>query len=121
MIFGAHVVLYSSNPTADRAFLRDILGLSGVNAGGGWLILALPPAEIAVHPAGTSIQKNGQHELYLMTDDLTGEIATLYLKGVQCSPIHKETWGHLTTMQLPGGSTLGLYQPLHAIAIPPAP
>ena len=113
MIFGAHVILDSTNPSADRAFLRDVLGFSAVDAGSGWLILALPPAEVAIHPAPA----NGRHELYLMCDDLNAEIANLYLRGVQCSPIHKETWGNITTIQLPGGGTLGLYQPLHATAI----
>jgi hypothetical protein len=117
MIFGAHVIIHSRNPTADRAFLRDVLGFTGVDAGGGWLILALPPAEVAVHPA----QTDGLHQLYLMCDDLHGEIANLYLRGVQCSRIHKETWGNITTIELPGGGLLGLYQPLHATAIPPAP
>jgi hypothetical protein len=114
MIFGAHVILESTNPSADRAFLRDVLGFSAVDAGRGWLILALPPAEVAVHPA----QENGNHQLYLMCDDINAEIANLYLRGVQCSPIHKETWGHITTIQLPGGGCLGLYQPLHATAFP---
>ena len=114
MIFGAHVILESTNPSADRAFLRDIIGFPAVDAGGGWLILALPPAEVAIHPA----QENGNHQLYLLCDDLNAEIANLYLRGVQCSPIHKERWGNITTIQLPGGGTLGLYQPLHALAIP---
>jgi hypothetical protein len=114
MIFGAHVILNSTNPSADRAFLRDVLGFSAIDAGGGWLILGLPPTEAAVHPAA----ENGGHELYLMCDDINEEIANLYLRGVQCSPIHKETWGNITTIELPGGGTLGLYQPLHATAIP---
>jgi hypothetical protein len=114
LIFGAHIILESTNPSADRAFLRDVLGFSAVDAGRGWLIFALPKAELAVHPA----PHNGRHELYLMCDDINAEIANLYLRGVQCSSIHKETWGNITTIQLPGGGTLGLYQPLHATAFP---
>lgn len=114
MIYGAHVVINSTNPSADRAFLHDVLGFSAVDAGRGWLILALPPAEVAIHPA----VENGGHELYLMCDDLNEEIANLYLRGYQCSPIFKETWGNITTIKLPGGGLLGLYQPSHAVAIP---
>ena len=109
MISGAHVVIYSKNAEADRAFLRDVLGLSSVDAGGGWLIFALPPAEVAVHPG-----KNGRHELYLMCSDLDGTLARLKEKGVKILPrIHDEPWGRLGTIVLPGGSRLSIYQPKH--------
>ena len=86
MIFGAHVILYSRDAEADRAFLRDVLGFSTVDAGHGWLIFALPPAEAAVHPA----EENGGHELYLLSNDLEGDIAALGKKGVRCSAVQKE-------------------------------
>jgi catechol 2,3-dioxygenase-like lactoylglutathione lyase family enzyme len=114
MIFGAHVVIYSENAEADRDFLRDILGLKSVDAGHGWLIFALPPAEAAVHPA----EDNNLHELYFMCDDLNAEIAALARKGVRCSQIQQARWGSITKFQLPGGSEIGLYQPKHPIAIP---
>lgn len=113
MIFGAHVVLYSKNAEADRDFLRDVLGLAHVDAGHGWPIFALPPAEAAVHPA----EENGRHELYLMCDDLKAEIAALGAKGVRCSEVHNERWGSITRIQLPGGGGLGLYEPKHPMAI----
>jgi catechol 2,3-dioxygenase-like lactoylglutathione lyase family enzyme len=112
MIIGAHVVIYSRDAEADRAFLRDTLGFSSVDAGHGWLIFALPPAEVAVHPA----EENGRHELYLMCDDLKAAIAALAKKGVECSDVHKERWGSVTRIRLPGGGELGLYQPKHPMA-----
>jgi catechol 2,3-dioxygenase-like lactoylglutathione lyase family enzyme len=117
MISGAHVILYSKDANADRDFLRDVLGFSSVDAGHGWLIFALPPAEVAVHPA----EENGRHELYFMCDDLQAEIAELGKKGVECSEVHKERWGSITKIRLPGGGELGLYQPTHPTAIRPAP
>ena len=113
MIFGAHVIVYSKDGEADRQFLRDVLGFSSVDAGHGWLIFALPPAELAVHLA----EENGKHELYLMCDDLQAEIAALAAKGVQCSEVHNERWGSITKIGLPGGGTVGLYQPRHPLAI----
>jgi len=113
MIFGAHVIVYSKDADADRAFLKDVLGFSSVDAGHGWLIFALPPAEAAVHPAA----ENGRHELYFMCDDLKAEIAALAAKGVQCSKVVQERWGSITMLQLPGGGQLGLYQPKHPMAI----
>jgi catechol 2,3-dioxygenase-like lactoylglutathione lyase family enzyme len=110
MIFGAHVILYSQDAEADRAFFRDILGFSSVDAGHGWLIFALPPGEAAIHPDETG----GKHELYLMCDDLKAEIARLKKKNVHCSPVKQERWGSITTITLPGGSHLGLYEPRHA-------
>lgn len=113
MISGAHVVLYSKNADADRAFLRDVLGFPSVDAGHGWLIFALPPAEVAVHPA----EENNRHEFYFMCDDLTAEITALKAKGVSCSEVHEERWGSLTTIRLPGGGEIGLYQPKHPTAL----
>jgi catechol 2,3-dioxygenase-like lactoylglutathione lyase family enzyme len=113
MIFCAHVIVYSKDATADRAFLRDVLGFSSVDAGHGWLIFALPPSEVAVHPA----EENGRHELYLLCDDLKAEISALGEKGVQCSEVHEERWGSITRIQLPGGGAVGLYQPKHPTAL----
>jgi hypothetical protein len=110
VIFGAHVIVYSTNAEADRAFLRDVLGFASVDAGHGWLIFALPPAEAAVHPAG----ENNKHELYFMCDDLKAEIAALEKRGVACSTVHEERWGSITKITLPGGGEVGLYQPRHA-------
>ena len=112
MIFGAHVVLNSKNAEADRAFFRDILGLDAVDAGRGWLIFSLPPAEVAVHPAGD----NERPELYLMCQDLKAEIETLARKDVRCSDITEARWGAITKIQLPGGGSIGLYQPKHPLA-----
>jgi catechol 2,3-dioxygenase-like lactoylglutathione lyase family enzyme len=113
MVFGAHVIVYSKDAEADRAFLRDVLGFSAVDAGHGWLIFALPPAEIAVHPA----EENGRHELYFMCDDLNAEVAALVKKGVACSDVYQERWGSLTMVGLPSGGRVGLYQPKHPIAL----
>jgi catechol 2,3-dioxygenase-like lactoylglutathione lyase family enzyme len=113
MISGAHVILYSKDAVADRAFLRSVLGFASVDAGHGWLIFALPPAEVAVHPA----EKDERHELYFMCDDLQAEIAALKKKGVKCSNVQEERWGSLTMIQLPGGGKVGLYQPKHPTAL----
>ena len=113
MINGAHVIIYSKDATADRAFLRDILGFGAVDAGHGWLIFALPPAEVAVHPA----EDNGRHELYFMCDDLRAEISKLAEKGVRCSEVQEARWGSITKVRLPGGSEVGLYQPKHPLAL----
>jgi len=115
MICGAHVVLYSKNPAADRSFFRDVLGLTSVDAGDGWLIFGLPPAEAAFHPAEGAAQ--GRHELYLLCDDLPAEIERLAGKGVKCGPVQEAGWGSSTQIPLPGGGSLGLYQPRHPVAI----
>lgn len=114
MIFGAHAIVYSKDAEADRAFLRDVLGFASVDAGHGWLIFALPPAEVAIHPA----EENDRHELYLMCDDLKAEIASLGKKGVHCSDVQELRWGSLTKIRLPGGGDVGLYQPKHPTAWP---
>ena len=113
MIFGAHVIVYSQDAEADRAFLRDILGFKSVDAGHGWLIFALPPAEVAVHPD----EANDRHELYFMCEDLKAEISALKKKGVACSDVQKERWGSITRISLPGGGQIGLYQPKHPMAL----
>jgi len=113
MISGAHVVLYSNNADADRAFFRDVLRFKSVDAGHGWLIFALPPAEAAFHPS----DENSRHELYFMCDSLEAEIATLAKKGVKCSEVQEARWGSITKMRLPGGGEVGLYQPKHPTAL----
>lgn len=112
VVFGAHIVLYSNDAEADRAFLADVLGLASVDAGGGWLIFALPPAEAAVHPAGAP-----GAEFFLMCDDLSAEMAALADRGVVCSAVEEAQWGSVTKIRLPGGAELGLYQPKHPTAI----
>ena len=113
MISGAHVIVYSKNAEADRAFFRDVLGFKSVDAGHGWLIFALPPGEAAVHPSDDS----GAHELYFMCDDLKAEMASLAKKGVKCSEVLEPRWGSITKMRLPGGGEVGLYQPKHPTAV----
>lgn len=109
LINGAHAIIGSTNPEADRAFFRDVLDLRSVDAGGGWLIFALPPAEVAVHPG-----KSGRHHLYLMCDDLDRTLNELKKKGVKVrSRVYEERWGRLGTIVLPGGSTVGIYEPRH--------
>ena len=110
MIIGGHSIIYSKNPDADRAFLRDVLRLTNVDVGGGWLIFGLPPAEVAVHPS----EKNDVHEFYLMTDDVEAFIAEMKKSRIACSPARNLGWGVLTEVTLPGGGKLGVYQPRHA-------
>ena len=109
MIKWVHAIIYSRNAEADRAFFRDVLGFPSVDAGGGWLIFATPPAEVACHPGS-----NGKHELYLMCDDVKTEVARLTDKGIACGPVSDEGWGLLSSVRLPGGGDLGLYEPRHA-------
>jgi catechol 2,3-dioxygenase-like lactoylglutathione lyase family enzyme len=113
MISGAHVIVYTKDADADRAFFRDVLGFDSVDAGRGWLIFALPPCEAAFHPS----DKNGQHELYFLCDDLKSEMAALAEKGVGCSAVHEERWGSITRIKLPSGGEIGLYQPKHPTAL----
>jgi catechol 2,3-dioxygenase-like lactoylglutathione lyase family enzyme len=112
MISGAHIVVYSKNAEADRAFFRDILGFKSVDAGHGWLIFALPPTEAAFDPSEEDV-----HELYFMCDDLKTEMASLAKKGVKCSKVEEARWGSVTKMRLPSGGKVGLYQPKHPAAI----
>ena len=116
MIFGAHVIVYSKDAEADRDFFRDVLGFASVDAGHGWLIFKLPPAEAAVHPLDRAAEQNERHELYFVCPDLKAEIAALEKKGVPCSKVHQERWGSLTRIRLPGGREIGLYQPKHPMA-----
>jgi catechol 2,3-dioxygenase-like lactoylglutathione lyase family enzyme len=119
MITGAHFLLYSKDADADRQFLRDVLGFRGVDAGEGWLIFALPPAEIAVHPSSENfVQRHAEHELlgavlYLMCDDLASSTKALKQKGVTTTEVEKADWGIKTTIRLPSGGEIGLYQPTH--------
>ena len=113
MILGAHVILYSSDAEADRAFLAGLLGRPSVDAGGGWTILQLPPGEVAVHPAETS----GTVELYLVCDDVDATVADLGARGVAFEgAVTDQGWGRLTTIRLPGGGKLGLYEARHPTA-----
>src|SRR6266550_4123792 len=110
MITGAHAIIYSTDPEADRAFLRDVIKLTHVDVGHGWLIFGLPPSEVAVHPA----EKNGGHELYLMCDDVEAFVADMTTHGIACGPVQNQGWGLVTQLTLPGGGKLGVYQPRHA-------
>lgn len=114
MITGAHVILYSRDAAADRAFIRDVLGFAHVDAGHGWLIFKLPPAEVAVHPTQ---EAPPSHELYLMCDDLGKTLADLTAKGVEvASEVTQQGWGALAAIKLPSGASLALYQPRHPVA-----
>jgi catechol 2,3-dioxygenase-like lactoylglutathione lyase family enzyme len=122
VITGAHFLLYSKDPEADRAFFRDLLGFRAVDLGHGWLIFALPPAELAVHPSDANfVQKHADHDLlgailYLMCDDLLPLVKSLEAKNVRCAPITEARWGMSTSIQLPSGGEIGLYQPTHLTA-----
>jgi predicted enzyme related to lactoylglutathione lyase len=123
MINGAHFLLYSKDPEADRAFFRDVLNFRFVNVGHGWLIFGMPPAEVGIHPIeGDFVQQHANHALmgavlYLMCDDLKATIADLTTRGVECSAVEEAPWGSKTTFRLPSGGELGLYQPSHPTAI----
>jgi hypothetical protein len=112
MITGTHVIVYSRESDADREFFADVLRLRSVDAGAGWLIFALPPAEVAVHPG-----KNDVHELYLMCEDLSATMGELKARGIRCDAPEELRWGIRTEIRLPGGGRLGLYQPKHPTAI----
>ena len=112
MIIGAHLVIYSRDAEADREFLRDVLAFPSVDAGHGWLIFALPPAEVAFHPADES----GMQELYLLCQNLRDAVASLNAKGVACEPLTEARWGTVTRITLPGGGQIGLYEPKHPLA-----
>jgi catechol 2,3-dioxygenase-like lactoylglutathione lyase family enzyme len=119
MINGAHVVLFTRNAEADRAFFRDVLKFPSVDAGHGWLIFALPPAEAAFHDheqqdhEQNDANENARHELYLMCDDIAATLRDLKSKKVRVSDVNEQRWGSLATLTLPGGSKLGIYQPKH--------
>jgi len=124
MIFGAHLLLYSDNPELDRVFFRDVLGYPYVDVGHGWLIFKLPRTEAAVHPADEGNREStaeghrmlGAH-LYLMCEDLAGQIKELKAKNVICGEVAEERWGIRATIKLPSGGEIGLYQPKHPIAL----
>jgi catechol 2,3-dioxygenase-like lactoylglutathione lyase family enzyme len=110
VINGAHTVIYSRDAEADRAFFRDVLDFPHVDVGGGWLIFALPPAEVAVHPT----DEQSSHQLFLMCDDLEATMRELTGRGVQfAGPVSAAGWGSMTSIVLPGGGEVGLYQPRH--------
>ena len=109
MISGAHVMIFTADEAADRAFLRDTLELPCIDSGGGWLIFKLPPAELGVHPGD-----NDFHQLYLICDDLDETIAKLSANGVESDPIASQDWGRSTGIRLPGGGKLGIYEARHA-------
>jgi hypothetical protein len=109
VITGAHSIIYSRNAEADRAFLRDIVGLPHVDVGEGWLIFSLPPAEVAVHPSG----ENDVHEFYFTCEDVEKFIAEMRRQSIECAPVRDEGWGLVTQVTLPGGGNIGVYQPRH--------
>jgi catechol 2,3-dioxygenase-like lactoylglutathione lyase family enzyme len=109
MIIGAHVVIYTKNPEADRAFFRDVLNFPSVDAGRGWLIFALPPCEAAFHDA----ENNGPHELYFMCDDIGATLGQLKANSVEVSEVQQQRWGKLATLTLPSGVKIGIYEPQH--------
>ena len=110
MLIGAHSIIYSTSPEADRAFLRDVLRLPKVDVGGGWLIFGLPPAEVAVHPSS----EDGVHEFYLMCDDVGALVVEMKSRNIDCDAVQNQGWGLITHVTLPGGGKLGIYQPRHA-------
>jgi hypothetical protein len=123
MINGAHFLFYSKDPEADRAFFRDVLKFRFVDVGHGWLIFAMPPAEVGIHPSeGEFVQSHGGETLigavlYLMCDELKATVADLKSRGVECTAVQEAPWGSKTTFKLPSGGEIGLYQPSHATAI----
>jgi catechol 2,3-dioxygenase-like lactoylglutathione lyase family enzyme len=115
MIIGTHALIYTSDPDGARAFFSDVLGFSSVDAGGGWLIFALPPAELGIHPTGD----DPHQELSLMCDDIASTIDELSAKGVEfTTPVSDRGWGLVTSLKVPGGGELALYQPKHRTAFP---
>ncbi len=113
MITGAHMIIFSTQPDADRAFLRDVLHLPHIDAGEGWLIFGLPPSEMAVHPH----KRNNVQRIYLMCEDIHQFIAEMGRHAISCSEISEADWGLLTEVTLPGGGKLGVYQPRHTRAV----
>ena len=114
-IIGMHALMYSTKDDATRKFFRDILGFSAVDAGRGWLIFAMPPTELAIHPT----EDKEYHELYLMCDDIDATRAELEAKGVKMSAVQEQPWGRVTQIKLPSGEELGMYEPKHPLAIKP--
>jgi catechol 2,3-dioxygenase-like lactoylglutathione lyase family enzyme len=117
VITGAHVIIYARDPDAARAFFRDVLGLPSIDAGRGWLIFDLPPAELAAHPA----EEGGDHELYLMCDDIEATVEELKQKGVEFTrPVIDAGWGLVTALAVPGAADLALYEPKHPSPMAPS-
>lgn len=112
MINAAHLIIYTTDAEADRSFFKDVLEYPNVDAGDGWLIFKMPPAEVALHPD----EENGAHEIYLMCDDLNETMAELKVNKVKCEKPMDLPWGKLTYFKLPGGGKLGLYEPRHPVA-----
>jgi catechol 2,3-dioxygenase-like lactoylglutathione lyase family enzyme len=123
MIFGTHVLIYTTDPEADRAFFRDVLDFRSVDIGHGWIIFKLPPSELALHPGdGQFAQRHAGHMMpgalvYLMCDDLQATLADLAKKNVVCTEVETENWGVRTTIKMPSGGEIGLYQPTHQTAL----
>jgi hypothetical protein len=123
MIYGVHLLLNSANPEADRAFFRDVLNLPHVDSGGGWLIFALPPAEVGIHPAEKNLtsphagQDLAAATVYLMCDDLRQTLDSLAAREVVHTPLQEAEWGIASSIRLPGGAQLGLYEAHHPLAI----
>ena len=113
MINGTHAIIYSSNAEADKEFFKNVLKLTNVDVGRGWLIFGLPPSEIAVHPTENG-QESGTQELYLMCDDIKSFVQEMSKHNITCSELQDQGWGILTQLKLPGGGSLGVYQPRHA-------
>jgi predicted enzyme related to lactoylglutathione lyase len=111
VLTGVHIVVYSKDADVDRKFFKEILGFGSVDAGGGWLIFAMPAAEVAFHPH----EENNKHEMYFTCDDIKAEVAALKKRGAQVGEISEERWGTLTTISLPGGGAIRLYQPKHPV------
>jgi catechol 2,3-dioxygenase-like lactoylglutathione lyase family enzyme len=122
MITGTHAIIYADDAEKARAFFRDVLEFPNVDIHGGWLIFQLPPAELGIHPAGevgdpNSGARSGQHELYLMCDDVKATVADLTAKGIEfTAPVEDQGFGLLTRLRIPGAGEVGLYQPKHATA-----
>lgn len=117
MINSTHAIIYAEDAERARAFFRDVLGLPHVDVHDGWLIFKLPPAELGIHPQAEPGAPNGRHELYLMCDDITGTVAELTAKGAEfSSPVTEQGFGLLTSIRIPGGGEIGLYEPKHATA-----
>ncbi len=118
MINGVHSLIFTKDAEAARAFFRDVLEFPWVNAGDGWLVFALPPMEIGLHPE----DGDRSHEIHLLCDDIHATVARLQAKGVKLvQPVHEEVWGIATAIEVPGGAWIGLYQPKHPLAIQPSP
>jgi len=109
MINGGHVIIYSTDSEADRAFLRDVLELPSVDVGDGWLIFGLPPSEVAVHPS----DNNGVQEFFLMCADIQAFVTAMNERDIDCEAVEDHGWGLLSRLTLPGGGKLKVYEPRH--------